>query len=136
MAKSKLLKSVSAALAFGTLIHGAIAQNTTPANTAGKPNAEIQAQKSETTSYSFKALENGVELSAPGKPKLFIKSSQYPSLFRITSGNLKPFLELRPGVTIGGKDRFSTRDGGRRASRSATRTRTSSFKTLKKQELG
>jgi len=101
MAKSKLLKSVSAALAFGTLIHGAIAQNTTPANTAGKPNAEIQAQKSETTSYSFKALENGVELSAPGKPKLFIKSSQYPSLFRITSGNLKPFLELRPGVTIG-----------------------------------
>src|SRR3990167_7814131 len=99
MAKSKLLKSVSAALALGVLIHGAVAQGTTHA--AGKPNAENQAQKSTTTSYSFKAFENGVELSAPGKPKVFIKNSQYPSLFRITSGNFRPFLELRPGFTIG-----------------------------------
>src|SRR3989344_4284661 len=101
MAKSKLLKSVSAALALGMLIHGAVAQGKPAAgNAAEKPKIE-QPSKSETVSYSFKAFENGVELSAPGKPKVFIKNSQYPSLFRITGGNFRPFLELRPGFTIG-----------------------------------
>lgn len=91
MTRSKLLKSVSAALALGVLIHGAVAQDkTATTNATEKPKIEGQAPKSKTIRYSFKAFENGVELSAPGKPKLFVKNSQYPSLFRITSGNFAP----------------------------------------------
>ncbi len=91
---------------LGLLVHSFGARAQEPVKNLGAKPPAIGSAMQTGKPLAFEASESGLKLWVKGqkdKGYAFVTQSQYPSLFRIASGNINPFVESREGFTFNGK---------------------------------